>query len=281
MLGDEATGVEVVRVRGTFIDAEPDDWGRLRASRCRSVPPDVGKGSERPESESPQIQESESPRIRSWIARAKRLRTHSPNDSGTPTEGDSIASTPPPSPSRPPSEATQNNNEALSETVSNAALSGENSRSGENSQQPSLSGEPSNSIPGSSSMGAGLASSAAADVTTLMIRNIRKHLEIHKVIAVINEQGFENAYDMVYMPARDGTGPEIFRNLGYAFVNFKTTEDAARFTSTFHNLRCSLSKKLVHIRPALLQGFHANMQMHSSKDGPGSLLTFREEELAD
>mmetsp|Transcript_41259 Transcript_41259/g.76762 ORF Transcript_41259/g.76762 Transcript_41259/m.76762 type:complete len:397 (-) Transcript_41259:146-1336(-) len=65
--------------------------------------------------------------------------------------------------------------------------------------------------------------------TTVMLRNLPSRFTQESILQLLNEQGFEAKYDFVYLPMdfRNGT------NLGYAFVNTLTHEDALRAMEVF------------------------------------------------
>jgi hypothetical protein len=111
----------------------------------------------------------------------------------------------------------------------------------------------------------------ATEVTTLMISNIACNMKAAHILDKVNEHGFSNAYNLLFMPMSIST-PSKSTNLGYAFMNFKTQEYAEAFANAFQNVHFSnRSKKLCHTRPARYQGFEASMKMHLSNNGPGWL----------
>jgi hypothetical protein len=99
---------------------------------------------------------------------------------------------------------------------------------------------------------------SSTDGTTMMIRNIPCRLSQNDVIEAINACGFADTYDFVYLPTgRHGTTSK--GNLGYGFVNFKSSQHAEHFGVMFENFQfpgTSSSKKCT-LKYAHLQGFNA------------------------
>lgn len=119
----------------------------------------------------------------------------------------------------------------------------------------------------------------ADNITTLMICDIPCRIPISRVVGAIDDHGFANTYDLVYMPSVRGfQGTKHVRSMGYAFVNFKHPEDATAFSQAFQNYSFpnSCSTKLSYTKPARRQGFRANVKLHSKRESssPGGLLTF-------
>ena len=54
-----------------------------------------------------------------------------------------------------------------------------------------------------------------------------------ELIAELEDLGFAGTFDFLYSPLDKGT----MSNVGYAFVNFKTHEDASKCIAAFHNYR--------------------------------------------
>jgi len=117
-------------------------------------------------------------------------------------------------------------------------------------------------------------------VTTMMICDIPCRQTIGNIIDAINDCGFTDTYDLVYVPPQKGCHKaKYFLNVGYAFVNFKTEDYAARFGNVFYNYTFlnSYSQKLSYAKPAHCQGFEANAMIHSKQRVSGCLLTFVDE----
>merc|ERR1712048_1418425 len=66
--------------------------------------------------------------------------------------------------------------------------------------------------------------------TTVMMRNIPNDYTRKQLLDLIDKKGFEQCYDLVYIPVdfKRGFG------LGYAFINFVSTEKAERFMQHFN-----------------------------------------------
>jgi hypothetical protein len=65
--------------------------------------------------------------------------------------------------------------------------------------------------------------------TTVMMRNIPGEYARADLLGLIDQQGFNGLYDLVYLPVDFRT--EL--NQGYAFINFTTAENAERFRDHF------------------------------------------------
>jgi len=102
-------------------------------------------------------------------------------------------------------------------------------------------------------------------ITSLMLCNLPCRLTQQQLAGIIESLGFGGKYDFMYLPASRGSA-----NLGYGFVNFKTPEDATRFSAAFTNYRVlhSRSTKVFSVKPARLQGRAALMeQFYTKKSG--------------
>lgn len=62
-----------------------------------------------------------------------------------------------------------------------------------------------------------------------MLRNLPNNYTRQMLLKLIDGHGFNGKYDLVYLPIDFKT----HKNLGYAFLNFVTIEDAVAFTHQF------------------------------------------------
>merc|ERR1719507_2752259 len=95
--------------------------------------------------------------------------------------------------------------------------------------------------------------------TTLMIRNLPHDLTQLDLIAELDENGFEQAYDFLYMPSNFCSG----RGKGYAFINFTQQEAAQRFVSEWHKgvrFGAARDRGGLSISAAAVQGREANIK---------------------
>jgi len=68
------------------------------------------------------------------------------------------------------------------------------------------------------------------DPTTVMLRNIPNRYTQSHLVNLLDENGFRSLYDFVYLPMDFRNGV----NLGYAFVNLLTHQDALNAVQVFH-----------------------------------------------
>lgn len=94
-------------------------------------------------------------------------------------------------------------------------------------------------------------------ITTMMLKNIPCRKSQEEVMAQIDKKGFGGRYDFFYLP-RD---VKFRANLGYAFINFVTPEDAAAFQQEMNGYRFvnSGSSKACVVVPAHVQGMMNNL----------------------
>jgi len=116
------------------------------------------------------------------------------------------------------------------------------------------------SVPKLQNLGAQATSGATSGVpvTTMMLRNIPNKYTQTKLLQEIDECGFAGTYDFFYLPM----DVHNKSNVGYAFVNFKTPEVAARFSAVCSNrsfLRFR-SRKVGIVSAAHVQGLDANLR---------------------
>lgn len=164
--------------------------------------------------------------------------------------------------------------EALTETVSNK---GSNSEGSDDKEVSTCEG-PSNS-------GSESTEGNQQEITTVMICSLPFRVTNNQLIDAINELGFKNQYDFVYMPSRSSKSrsskakaEKSMRrgNVGYAFVNFRSAEYASRFIDAFQDYQFAdvPSEKEILVKPAVCQGYEANVSLHFNKLNPGSMMTF-------
>jgi len=101
-----------------------------------------------------------------------------------------------------------------------------------------------------------------AHVYTVMMRNLPNKVTQQQLLQHLDDEGFLNAYDFMYLPI----DPETNANRGYAFINFTTLGMALIFRMHFEGQRFSNfhSNKVLSIVPAKLQGFEANYSHYSN-----------------
>jgi len=94
-------------------------------------------------------------------------------------------------------------------------------------------------------------------ITTMMLKNIPCRKGHEEVMNHIDQKGFTNKYDFFYLPK----DVKFRANLGYAFINFVTPEDAARFQAEMNGYRFagSVSTKACIVVPAHVQGLNNNL----------------------
>lgn len=87
--------------------------------------------------------------------------------------------------------------------------------------------------------------------TTMMLRNYQKRNGQQKLMDQLDWQGLQ--YDFVYLPFDFSKKS----NLGYAFINFTTPEQAEEFRKSWHTKQ--LDKQKINISVAEIQGRDANI----------------------
>mmetsp|Transcript_70874 Transcript_70874/g.196901 ORF Transcript_70874/g.196901 Transcript_70874/m.196901 type:complete len:348 (-) Transcript_70874:140-1183(-) len=97
--------------------------------------------------------------------------------------------------------------------------------------------------------------------TTVMMRNIPNNYTRELLLELINEHGFENCYDLVYLPVDFKS--EV--GLGYAFINLTTSQEAERFRWHFQGFRnwSVLSEKVCEVSWSdVLQGIGSHVERY-------------------
>lgn len=113
--------------------------------------------------------------------------------------------------------------------------------------------------------------SSAAEVNSVMLRNIACKLSQEDIAAILDAAGFDDQYDWIYTPR--SLKARRSSNLGYAFVHFKTAASALRCQELYHG-RCfghGGSKKLCEVVPAQNQG-----QVYGPKKARSRALSLRQ-----
>lgn len=96
---------------------------------------------------------------------------------------------------------------------------------------------------------------------TVMMRNLPNKYNQQMLLDEINNAGFRDAFDFLYLPV----DPETNANKGYAFINFVEPSLAWMFKNAFEGRKMERfrSHKFVSVMPAALQGFEANHAHYS------------------
>lgn len=86
-----------------------------------------------------------------------------------------------------------------------------------------------------------VASYSGSIVSTVMMRNIPNRYSHTALAAVLDNQGFSGAYDLIYLPFDFASGVSF----GYAFVNLTSITEADRFAARFDGFKWGVSSKKV------------------------------------
>lgn len=100
---------------------------------------------------------------------------------------------------------------------------------------------------------------AEEELTTLMLRNLPNRMSRDRFVMLLNEEGFDGAYDFVYLPF------DFYRDsgFGYAFVNFVSNENAKRAMEHLHGFKrwdTSTPKVCDASWSCTMQGLQAHVQ---------------------
>lgn len=109
----------------------------------------------------------------------------------------------------------------------------------------------------------GIDANTRGPVTTLLLRNVPANYTQDMLLAELESLGLHTTCDFAYLPSLPMT-PVAHWNVGCAFVNFRTPEDAeqARVLLIKHmwqSANCSVSHKNVDVADAVIQGYEENM----------------------
>lgn len=123
--------------------------------------------------------------------------------------------------------------------------------------------------------------------TTVMLRNLPNRYTQYMLLTLLDEHGFERLFDFVYLPMDFRNGV----NLGYAFVNLLSHQDAVNLMKTFHGFTdwfidsakvCEVS--WAHPHQGLqehIERYRNSPVMHPSMPDEYKPMVFKEGELID
>jgi cold shock CspA family protein len=106
---------------------------------------------------------------------------------------------------------------------------------------------------------------AEEEEITLMLRNLPCRLGHDDLVAAIDGVGLAGEYDFLHLPA--GLRGKYPRSMGYAFVHFKTVEQAATFAFRFRDFRFqgTNSNKSCTVDLASMQGYKSHKRPIANK----------------
>lgn len=95
--------------------------------------------------------------------------------------------------------------------------------------------------------------------TTVMLRNIPQKYNSETLMEDMDSHGFNGAYDFLYLPLDFSSKLAV----GYAFINFVTKAECARFTEVYDGLKLgSNSPKTCEVCGAKRQGRDSNVEFY-------------------
>merc|ERR1719210_2156522 len=100
-------------------------------------------------------------------------------------------------------------------------------------------------------------------LTTVMMRNLPNKYSRDMLLELLDSQGFNGCYDLVYLPIDFRTGI----GFGYAFINLITAQDATRFRVHFQGFAAwdavAGSSKICEVSWSdAVQGLHAHIERY-------------------
>jgi len=116
---------------------------------------------------------------------------------------------------------------------------------------------------------AGSSRNGCEKITTLMIRNLPNQYNRELFMQELDETGFKDRYDFVYLPIDNATSC----NVGYAFVNFQEASDAVLCVNKFQGrqfARFRQGYRTAQVSAAHLQGLQQNLEHHGESTGQAS-----------
>merc|ERR1719160_780102 len=104
---------------------------------------------------------------------------------------------------------------------------------------------------------------APPTVTTVMLRHIPNKYTQATLLLELDRMGFAGRYDFFYLPM----DVHNRTNVGYAFINFLTPQDALRFSRILTNYKFQQhsSQKIATVSPAHIQGLVRNLFHFSNR----------------
>lgn len=96
--------------------------------------------------------------------------------------------------------------------------------------------------------------------TTVLMRNLPSEYTREMVVEMLNDNGFQGCYDLLYLPLDFKTEAA----LGYALINLVSPEDAERFKDFFKGFTkwSTTSEKICEVSWSDVQGVHKHVERH-------------------
>jgi hypothetical protein len=117
-------------------------------------------------------------------------------------------------------------------------------------------------------------SSVGSGKSTVMLRNVPYHESQTGLLRILESRGFRGKYDFFYAPLDFTSG----NNLGYCFINLRSSEAVEEFFDTFENLRVNAdgwAMKHLAVCWARVQGLGANIEQYRNSPVNEMPLNFR------
>jgi len=120
----------------------------------------------------------------------------------------------------------QKNNLQLSEHLGETGGRASKPKGGQGGGAGGAGGSPQSGLSAAAAGAEAVRNMNPADLSTVMLRNVPNSYTRDMLLTLLNARGFQSRYDFVYLPMDFRNGV----NLGYAFVNLLTHEDAESLT---------------------------------------------------